>query len=235
MDRNAIRDRQAVVKAAKETVGMSRRQLNLLADSDGTRVKHFDEVAQELASMYPELLGSGDRHEDPSARLWDLLQQPAPVLPKKAERARIRQAAELVANSPPHVYAPDLRFSEAAFARWLGLMDIPWPRLESGHLDLSDGRFRERAKAHPAVSPLRETRHALSQLRLSELSVGADSRNRCLLSAFASKTGRNQPSSSRFIFGPSVWLRCLIQPEPGYALAYCDWAQQEFEVAAAVQ
>jgi hypothetical protein len=90
------------------------------------------------------------------------------------------------------------------------------------------------ARSYPEVAPLRELRHALSQLRLTSLAVGSDGRNRCLLSAFRARTGRNQPSNSKFIFGPSVWLRGLIQPEPGYALAYVDWDQQEFGIAAAL-
>src|SRR5215468_5354734 len=55
-----------------------------------------------------------------------------------------------------------------------------------------------------------------------------------MLSVFASKTGRNQPSNSRYIFGPSVWLRGLIKPPPGHGLAYIDWGQQEFGIAAAL-
>ena len=38
----------------------------------------------------------------------------------------------------------------------------------------------------------------------------------------------------RFIFGPAVWLRSLIKPSPGFGLAYIDWAQQEFGIAAAL-
>jgi hypothetical protein len=54
-----------------------------------------------------------------------------------------------------------------------------------------------------------------------------DGRNRVLIPAFRARTGRNQPSNSKFIFGPSVWLRGLIQPQPGYGLAYIDCSQQE--------
>ena len=125
-------------------------------------------------------------------------------------------------------------FKVDRFATWLERNGIPWPRLPSGRLDLSDDTFREMARAYAAIAPLRELRHALSQLRLNDLAVGSDGRNRCLLSAFQAKTGRNQPSSSKFIFGPSVWLRGLIQPEPGCGLAYIDWAQQEFGIAAAL-
>src|SRR5205085_503441 len=75
---------------------------------------------------------------------------------------------------------------------------------------------------------------ALGQLRLNELAVGPDGRNRCLLSAFGARTGRNQPSNSKFIYGPAAWLRGLIQPQPGRAVAYIDYEQQEFGIAAAL-
>jgi len=106
--------------------------------------------------------------------------------------------------------------------RWANLLarnNIPWPLLESGALDLSDETFRQMAKSHPIVSPYRELRSSLSDLRLNDLAVGSDNR---------------QPSNTRFIFGPSVWLRGLIKPPPGYAVAYVDWSQQEFGIAAAL-
>jgi DNA polymerase I len=125
-------------------------------------------------------------------------------------------------------------FKADRFAGWLAGQNMPWPRLESGRLDLSDDAFRQQAKAYPQVSPLRELRSALSDLRLNDLAVGLDGRNRTILSAFRSRTGRNQPSNTRFIFGPSVWLRGLIKPPPGHAVAYVDWKQQEFGIAAAL-
>jgi hypothetical protein len=125
-------------------------------------------------------------------------------------------------------------FKADRFATWLDRSGIPWPRLESGRLDLSDDAFREAARAHPEVAPLRELRSALSEMRLADLPVGRDGRNRTILSAFRARTGRNQPSNTKFIFGPSVWLRGLIKPPPGYGLAYIDWQQQEFGIAAAL-
>ena len=120
------------------------------------------------------------------------------------------------------------------FEALLAAENIPWPRLESGQLDLSDDTFRQLARIYPRVSPLRELRSSLADLRLNDLAVGRDGRNRTILSAFRSRTGRNQPSNTRFIFGPSVWLRGLIKPPPGYAVAYVDWRQQEFGIAAAL-
>lgn len=125
-------------------------------------------------------------------------------------------------------------FKAERWARWLATNGIPWPRLASGALALDDDTFREIARTEPRVAPMRELRVSLSQMRLSDLAVGEDGRNRCLLSAFAARTGRNQPSNSRFIFGPAVWLRQLIRPESGMALAYVDYSQQEFGIAAAL-
>jgi hypothetical protein len=125
-------------------------------------------------------------------------------------------------------------FKAAKFAQWLAKNNIPWPRLASGALDLKSETFKDMARAYPVLQPLRELRVSLSQMRLSELPVGTDGRNRTMLSAFKSKTGRNQPSNASFIFGPSCWLRGLIKPEPGMGLAYIDWSQQEFAIAAAL-
>jgi hypothetical protein len=125
-------------------------------------------------------------------------------------------------------------FKAGRFANWLIKTGTPWPRLPSGSLALDDDTFREMARAYRSVARLRELRIALSQMRLADLAVGRDGRNRCILSAFQARTGRNQPSNSKFIFGPSVWLRSLIRPAPGHGLAYVDWSQQEFGIAAAL-
>jgi DNA polymerase-1 len=125
-------------------------------------------------------------------------------------------------------------FKADRFAAWLAHSNIPWPTLESGRLDLSDDTFRQMARGWPDVAPLRELRAALSQMRLSDLAIGEDGRNRTMLSAFQARTSRNQPSNTKFIFGPSVWLRGLIKPPPSYGIAYIDWAQQEFGIAAAL-
>jgi DNA polymerase I len=125
-------------------------------------------------------------------------------------------------------------FKHAKFEQWLIRTGTPWPRLPSGQLDLGDDTFRERAKSCPAVAPLRELRASLAELRLNNLAVGRDGRNRAMLSAFRSKTSRNQPSNSKFVFGPSTWIRGLIKPPPGHAVAYLDYEQQEFGIAAAL-
>jgi DNA polymerase-1 len=125
-------------------------------------------------------------------------------------------------------------FKTERWEHYLAGNGIPWPRLASGRLDMWDDTFRQMARTHPQVAPIRELRSALSEMRLANLYVGDDERNRCLLSPFSARPGRNQPSNTKFIFGPSVWLRGLIRPRPGWGLAYVDWSQQEFGIAAAL-
>ena len=54
--------------------------------------------------------------------------------------------------------------------------------------------------------------------------------------AFCRHSDRAPAAVSRAIpdtsFGPSVWLRSLIQPPEGYGVAYIDWCQQEHGIAA---
>jgi hypothetical protein len=125
-------------------------------------------------------------------------------------------------------------FKAKNWADYLQKEGIAWPRLATGRLELTDDTFKQMARIYPKVAPIRELRSALSEMRLSNITVGDDGRNRCLLSPFSSKTGRNQPSNSRFIFGPSVWLRGLIKSSEGLCLVYIDYSQQEFGIAAAL-
>src|SRR5262249_25057827 len=125
-------------------------------------------------------------------------------------------------------------FKSGRFARYLEVNNIPWPTLESGALALDRDTFRDAAKSHPKIASLAELRHALSELRLEDLACGSDGRNRTGLWAFSTTSSRNAPSNTKSIFGPSTWLRSLIQPPPGCGLAYVDWSAAEIGIAAAL-
>jgi hypothetical protein len=122
------------------------------------------------------------------------------------------------------------------FDRWAAFLqkhNISWLFTATGRPSIRDDELKQAAKAYPILSPIRELRHALSEMQLEDLAVGADGFNRTPLWAFGSKTGRNQPSNTKYIFGPSVWLRGLIKPPKGMSVAYVDWVAQEVAVAAA--
>jgi hypothetical protein len=125
-------------------------------------------------------------------------------------------------------------FKYDRFEAWLSRMGYAWPRLESGQLDLSDDCFAEMARIYPAVGPIKELRVSLSSLRLNDLCVGRDGRNRTMLSPFGARSSRNTPSNAKLVFGPHVWIRGLIVPPAGYVVAYLDYSQQEFAIAAAL-
>jgi DNA polymerase I len=72
----------------------------------------------------------------------------------------------------------------------------------------------------------------MSVLKLFELTVGRDGRNRTVLWPFQPYTGRNQPSNSKFVFVPDRCFRGLIKPPRGWGVSYLDYKSQEFFVAA---
>jgi hypothetical protein len=125
-------------------------------------------------------------------------------------------------------------FKAGLFAGYCADNSIDWPRTATGRLQLDQDTFRDMALRFPQLELLKDLRHTLAELRLEKLAVGPDRRNRVLLSPFGASTGRNTPSNSKFIFGPSVWLRGLIKPPEGRALAYIDWKSQEVYIAAAL-
>ena len=125
-------------------------------------------------------------------------------------------------------------FRQQRFAEYLHRYKIQWPALESGALALDEETFKDMARLYARLRPLQELRAILGQMRAIKLDVGTDGRNRCLLSPFSSKTGRNQPSSTRLVFAASAWLRGLVRPDFGNAIAYVDYSQQEFGVAGAM-
>ena len=143
--------------------------------------------------------------------------------------------AELVASLDTNALFEGTTFKMARFEAFLMSNKIPWPRLESGILCTKEDTFRQKAKAFPdTISPIHELRTTLNRLKLNKLAVGSDGRNRTMLSPFGSKTGRNQPSTTKYIFGPATWIRGLIKPPEGCFIAYVDWSQQELGIAASL-
>jgi hypothetical protein len=109
---------------------------------------------------------------------------------------------------------------------------IVWPRLETGKLNMKRKTFENMSKGWPQLEDLRQLRHTRDKMRKIKLAVGADGRNRTVLWPFKAKTSRTQPKASQWIFSPAVWLRSLIKPATGMAVAYIDYSSMEFLIAA---
>jgi hypothetical protein len=134
-------------------------------------------------------------------------------------------------------------WSDQRFAELLDRLDIfdQWPHVRrkdgtySDRLSLDDDdTFKEMAVRFPELGPLRDLRSILMRLRELNIPVGSDGRNRCHLAPFRSVTGRNYPPTSQFVFGMPTWVRSLVKPEEGRAIAYLDWSSAEFGIAAAL-
>ncbi len=125
-------------------------------------------------------------------------------------------------------------FKLSKFEKIVYAKNLKWPRTLTGKLATDDDTFADMAKVDSDIALIREARSLLSKVKLSSLSVGKDGRNRCMLAPFGSITGRNQPSTSKFIFGLTAGLRGFIKPQLGMALAYVDFSQQEYGIAGAL-
>jgi DNA polymerase family A len=123
-------------------------------------------------------------------------------------------------------------FSLERFEAYCARSGIAWPRLESGKLNMKRKTFEDMSKGQPQLEALRQLRHTRDKMRKIKLAVGADGRNRTVLWPFKAKTSRTQPKASEWIFSPAVWLRSLIKPGPGMAVAYIDYSSMEFLIAA---
>src|SRR5262249_2045804 len=132
----------------------------------------LDSLAAELAAQLPDLgIGPGSQDAggyddtDYAGRLWNLLRDREDALPPKYDPDILQRATVLVESAPEGWDEGPLAFSTAHFERYLIRKHIPWPRLASGALALDDQTFREMAWAYPVeIGPIREVRHALSQL-----------------------------------------------------------------------
>jgi DNA polymerase family A len=124
-------------------------------------------------------------------------------------------------------------FKKKRLEEWVAQQGIgQWPRTPTGQLCTDRDTLRMIGDRCPAATEFCAAKVTLDQLKTFKLAVGDDGRNRCMLSAFEAKTGRNLPSNSRYVFGLNAAFRSLIRPEPGSALVYLDFSAQEFALAA---
>jgi hypothetical protein len=241
-ERDASKEVFAARKAARAATGLYPIAINRWEDAghDHTTWPSLDVKARELARLHPALgIGLGystDYGEDTTdygAELWEVLRDRDETHRPKHHPLIIDRALELLAAAPDTDSPVAMRFSEVRMEEYLIRAGIAWPTLPSGRLQLDQDTFSDMARIYPReIGPLRDLRHAVSQLKLNDLAVGKDGRNRTSMRVFASITGRNQPSNSKAIFGPACWLRSLIRPAEGMAIAYIDWSAQELAIAA---
>lgn len=144
----------------------------------------------------------------------------------------------LAGDSPSeHDIFEGLHFSHEKFERFLvreGL-DKGWPRTpKSRARSLRKETWEMMASLNPDLEALHQLYKTLSMPRLN-IACDPDGRNRILFGAFGAITSRNTPGSDSrgtFVFAPAKWVRFLIKPPEGWAVAYLDWSCQEYGIGA---
>lgn len=121
-----------------------------------------------------------------------------------------------------------------AYVEEMGLADT-WPRSETSRKCKQDKETLKDYKADPTLEAYRVCKESRNQIKYFRpvgfkniaQNLGSDHRIRVLLSPFASKTGRNQPSVAKgYIFGMSTWIRPLIEHED-LIIQGADFSAQE--------
>jgi hypothetical protein len=128
----------------------------------------------------------------------------------------------------------DGEVSDDLLAKYAKREGYDWPLTATGRLRRDKKAMKQLALMHPKVNALKELLSTMGKGRLMNLAVGPDGYNRTGLIPFRAVTGRNQPSSAGFIFGPAKWMRGLIMAIPGEAVAYLDFSAEEVCILAAL-
>lgn len=123
-------------------------------------------------------------------------------------------------------------FKSEKFESFVRSLGCRWPKTPTGRFKKDEATLKNHADLYPAVRVLTDLQATMGTLRKAGVVVTPEGRSHPYTAPFKSKTGRNQPSTSRFIFGAPKWLRSLVKPPEGRALAYVDIVGEEFGLAA---
>jgi hypothetical protein len=93
--------------------------------------------------------------------------------------------------------------------------------------------IKSMTETYPLLKHYYEDKRMIDAVKNLKLEIGPDSRNRFWLNPFGTKTGRNNPSTNRCIFGLPHTMRSFMKPTLDMALAQVDYGAQEVGIAAA--
>jgi DNA polymerase I len=107
-----------------------------------------------------------------------------------------------------------------------------WPRLESGLFSLDRKTIEEMAREwnFPELADLAILGAYLGHLRPFDFDVGDDGRARTSFFPFSTKTGRNAPSTTKYILMTDKGFRGFMQPASGWSIASLDYHCEEMAV-----
>lgn len=131
------------------------------------------------------------------------------------------------------IFDEDGKHKRRGLIDFLNRNEIPWEETATGAPRTDESYLRSLAKRYPILEPYTATRALADKYKmLGGLAIGPDGRSRCLMSPFSTKTGRNAPSTKRFLFAMPKAFRNLVKPPPDYGFAQIDWSAEELAIAA---
>jgi hypothetical protein len=153
---------------------------------------------------------------------------------RQAPKAASAMRAELNRQLGAEIYFHDIFKRKTMFAV-MQRERIPIPTdPKTGALSCATKLIKSMVGTYPPLGIYYEYKRMIDALRSLKLEIGSDGRNRRWLNPFGTKTGRNNPSTNRYIFGLPHTMRSFIKPGPGMAIAQLDIGNEEVGVAAAL-
>jgi DNA polymerase I len=153
-----------------------------------------------------------------------------------AHRAVIRE--ELIRKFDQFGVFVDGQFNLKQFGELVAHLGIQWPRTPTGRLSTREEVFEDIGGFQPTIKHLGLLRKTINLFKETSKEKPLDFSIPGTLGyrvwPLGTKTGRNTPSSSEFVFTMPKWMRGILKPLPGQAVAYLDYTAQEIGVAAAL-
>ena len=140
--------------------------------------------------------------------------------------------AELNRKLGAEVYFQDV-FKQKTMFQVMQRNGIPIPiDPKTGNLSCATKLIKSMIETYPLLKHYYEDKRMIDAVKNLKLEIGADGRNRFWFNPFGTKTGRNNPSTNRALFGLPHTMRSFMKPLPGMAIAQVDYGSQEIGIAA---
>jgi DNA polymerase-1 len=126
------------------------------------------------------------------------------------------------------VFAGQTTKQKELFEKWLTGLGIPVPRTAAGRVSIALNVLARLAAEHEELRSFEEGRRILGQLHDLLLPIFADDRLRAWFAPFWTITSRAAPPTNGYIYNLPAWMRAMMSPPKGCALAYLDYEAMEF-------
>jgi hypothetical protein len=153
---------------------------------------------------------------------------------RQAPAAVAGMRAELNRKLGAEVYFGDV-FKRMTMFRAMRRNGIPIPvDPKTGKWSCATKLIKSMIVTYPLLGEFYTDKKMIDALKNLKLEIGSDGRNRSWLNPFGTKTGRNNPSTNRSLFGLPHTMRSFMKPGAGMAIAQIDYGAQEVGIAAAL-